>query len=62
MDPFVEIQYNNKKYRTAVHKSGGKFPQWNQFFEIEIDSLNDDLLFILYDETLMSKDFVRIFR
>ena len=30
MDPFVEIEYENKKYRTRVNTEGGKLPVWNQ--------------------------------
>jgi Ca2+-dependent lipid-binding protein len=29
MDPFVEIEYKNKKYRTRVKEEGGKLPVWN---------------------------------
>ncbi|TNV75843.1 hypothetical protein FGO68_gene9817 [Halteria grandinella] len=58
MDPFVEISYNNKKYRSMTHKNGGKFPSWNQTFEIEIDSAQDDLSFTIFDENVLSKDFI----
>ena len=61
MDPFVEICFANKKYRSITAKAGGKFPKFNQSFEIEICSLNDDLSFTVMDENVISNDFVRLF-
>ena len=30
MNPYFEIEYCNKNYKSGVDKDGGKFPKWNQ--------------------------------
>jgi len=41
MDPFIEIVYKGKKYKTTTIQEGGKNPVWNQLLEIPIESLSD---------------------
>jgi hypothetical protein len=36
MDPFVEVQYLEVKYKTATAKYGGKKPKWEETLEIPI--------------------------
>ena len=38
MDPFIQIKYNSKTYRTRVLEEGGKEPKWNEEFEIPVYS------------------------
>ena len=41
MDPFVELDYEGKKFTTKVIEEGHKNPLWNETFEIPIESLQD---------------------
>lgn len=36
MDPFVEVQYLELKYKTATANNGGKKPKWEETLEIPI--------------------------
>jgi Ca2+-dependent lipid-binding protein len=36
MDPFIEIKYKNKSYKTKVHENGGHTPEWGEIFDIPI--------------------------
>ena len=56
MDPFVVIQYLKMKYSTAVHKSGGKLPVWNQAFDLPIYSLDHIIKLTCYDKDLILND------
>jgi Ca2+-dependent lipid-binding protein len=39
MDPFIQIVYLGKKYRTKTINEGGKNPKWNETIEIPIESI-----------------------
>jgi Ca2+-dependent lipid-binding protein len=41
MDPFITIQYLDKKWKTTVLDEAGKNAVWNQTFELHIESLED---------------------
>ena len=58
MDPFVEIEYNEKQYKTKVHEDGGKNPEWNESFDIPIQSMSDQVRITCYDEDALSNDLV----
>ena len=58
MDPFVEIEYKNKKYRTKVKEEGGKTPVWNQTLEIPLESLLDTIKFACYDQDSLTNDLI----
>ena len=73
MNPYFEIEYCNKNYKSVVDKDGGKFPKWNQVggillliltlksFEFELLNLNEDIKFTVWDEnTIASNDFVSV--
>jgi hypothetical protein len=32
MDPFIEVYYLDKKYRTKAKQDQGKNPKWNETF------------------------------
>lgn len=50
MDPFIQIIYLGKKYRTKTLQEGGKNPKWNEIIEIQIESVNDYIKIVCYDE------------
>ena len=56
MDPFVELDYQGKKYTTKVAEDGHKNPLWNESFEIPIDSLDDEIKISCYDQDSYSND------
>ena len=58
MDPFVEIEYKGKQYKTKVNEDGGKNPQWNESFDIPIVSMSDTLKITCFDEDALSNDVV----
>ena len=58
MDPFVEIEYKNKKYRTRVKEEGGKLPVWNQTLEIPLESLLDEIKVACYDQDSFTNDLI----
>ncbi len=58
MDPFVEIQYIEKKYRTTVLEEGGKNPVWNQSFDIQIENSNDNIKITCFDEDPLTNDLI----
>ncbi len=64
MDPYFQITYNGEVYKTKVISEGGKNPQWNESFDIEIKSLQDEIKFTVYDEDSMTNDLVgeRLFK
>lgn len=58
MDPYLIIEYQGHKHRTKTHEHGGKTPHWNHHFEMQVDSLSDDVVLKVYDQCIMSDDFV----
>ena len=56
MDPFIEILYNGKTYRTKVDNEGGKEPVWNDVFEIPIYLSEKQCTIKCIDEDLFSND------
>jgi Ca2+-dependent lipid-binding protein len=41
-----------------VHEDGGKNPEWNESFDIPIQSLSDQVRITCYDEDTLSNDLV----
>ncbi len=64
MDPYVTVVYNtvsqpNKKtVKTKVHKSGGQTPQWNEKFEFLVESMDDNIIFTVFDKDMFFDDLV----
>ncbi len=58
MDPYLVIEYHGHKHKTHVHHNGGKHPHWNKTFELQVHSLSDDMIIKVFDEDMMSDDFV----
>ena len=53
MDPFLIVEHNKKKYKTAVHEDGGKAPKWNHELLIPICSMDDTLKITCFDEDVI---------
>lgn len=64
MDPFVQLDYKGKTFRTTTIQGGGKDPRWNESFSIPVESLDDDIRITCFDEDLIIDDLVgsRIFK
>ena len=45
MDPYVQITFNGKVRKTKVIEEGGKNPQWNEKFVIDVSNYNCDIVF-----------------
>jgi Ca2+-dependent lipid-binding protein len=48
----------DKKWKTTVLEEAGKNAVWNQTFELHIESLEDQVKFICYDEDALTNDLV----
>ena len=64
MDPFVTIEYQGMEFRTKTAENAGKNPRWNEHFEIEIYSLQDDIKVTCLDDDFLHDDCVgtRVFK
>ena len=59
MDPYIQIIYQGKKYRTKTIQEGGKKPVWNQTLFFDIFSLSEDTIKITcFDEDVIVDDLV----
>jgi hypothetical protein len=58
MDPFVEIAIGPNRYKTTVHKNGGKRPQWNETFTHEMYGNEGDMSVIVWDQDRRKVDLV----
>jgi hypothetical protein len=58
MDPFVEIAIGPNRYKTTVHKNGGKRPQWNETFTHELYGNEGDMTVIVWDQDRRKVDLV----
>lgn len=37
MDPFMQVVYKDRTYKTSTIKDGGKNPVWNEVIAVQID-------------------------
>lgn len=58
MDPWAQIQSRTQKVRTRTLDGAGKTPKWNQAFDIQVKSLNDDFTLTVFDEDNITSDTV----
>ncbi len=58
MDPFVQINYLGTIYRTKSQKEGGKNPSWNESFDLQIQSMGDEVEISIFDEDILTNDLV----
>ena len=58
MDPFCEIKYSGKKYRTKVKEEAGKKPKWNEEFQFKITDISSQFTITVFDEDMTTNDLV----
>ncbi|TNV75905.1 hypothetical protein FGO68_gene12520 [Halteria grandinella] len=58
MDPYLLLEYGGLKFKSKVASGGGKFPNWNETFELDICSVNDEIKLVAKDENIISDDFI----
>lgn len=58
MDPFVQIEYQSKIFKTNVCDGAGKFPEWNFSMKIPVTSMGDEIRIVCYDEDITSNDLI----
>lgn len=58
MDPYCQIKWNGKKYKTAVKKEAGKTPVWKHRFEWFIKDINEPIEIKVKDEDTFSDDLI----
>lgn len=58
MDPFIAIKYKGHEYKTRAINDGGKNPKWNETLSIPIDSVDDSITLVCFDDDGSSSDLV----
>ena len=56
MDPYVIVTYMGNTYTTKVHGSAGKEPVRKQTFEIPLQSVNDEIDFVVKDKDVIGSE------
>ena len=56
MDPYCVLKLKSTSFKTKTHQDAGKFPAWNQVFNIRTDQVGDVLELEVWDEDTLSKD------
>ena len=58
MDPYCILKVRDDTWRTKVLDEAGKFPKWNETFDIPVKYVGDDLNIQVLDEDLTKSDLV----
>ena len=58
MDPYCIIKCREQTFKTKVKQNAGKKPYWDEYFDIEVKYVGDDLTITVLDEDLTSSDLV----
>ena len=58
MDPFVKFKYGELEFMTTEKSNAGKKPIWNETFQIDVKSLEDNLILAVMDADPMSDDII----
>ncbi|TNV83345.1 hypothetical protein FGO68_gene2056 [Halteria grandinella] len=58
MDPFLQIDYRGKQYKTATIKHGGQIPVWNETLYLPIQAFDDEMRVTCFDQDLLTNDLV----
>ena len=58
MDPFIEVVVGPARYKTTVHKNGGKRPQWNETFSHPLLGGESEMSIIVWDQDRKKADLV----
>ena len=56
MDPFAELIHKGQIYKTKTLDGAGKKPRWNEEFELNCDSPNDQVVLKVSDADVYSSD------
>ncbi|TNV76145.1 hypothetical protein FGO68_gene9742 [Halteria grandinella] len=57
MDPYVKIEHSGQVWKTTVKGQAGRFPIWNETFEVPIQDVKDYLVKLsVYDSDFFKKD------
>lgn len=56
MDPYVIIETKDASLKTNVLKEAGKHPVWNHSVDINVESMHDDITFIVNDDDVNKFD------
>lgn len=58
MDPFVELIVGPHRYKTTIHKNGGKRPQWNETFSHPLVTPDSEMSIVVWDQDRRKADLV----
>ena len=59
MDPYVKMAYREQEWKSKVVDGGGKHPVWkDQFWDVDVKYLGDDITFKFYDEDIGKDDHI----
>lgn len=56
MDPFMQIEFDGKHYKTKALKDAGKNPVWNESFSFPVYSMDDRFVLRCFDQDLVTND------
>ena len=56
MDPYCVLKLKSTSLKTKTHQDAGKFPSWQQVFNIRTDQVTDIIGLEVWDEDTVSKD------
>jgi len=48
-DPYMIFRTNGREYKSKTHDSAGKFPVWNQLFDVKIADVDTEVDFECWD-------------
>lgn len=58
MDPFVIISNQGCDHKTKVQNNAGKYPVWNETFELPVGSMMDQIDVFCYDEDMTKNNLI----
>ena len=48
-DPYMIFRTNGREYKSKTHERSGKFPVWNQLFDVKIADVDTEVDFECWD-------------
>ena len=52
MDPYYIIEHKGNKVQTKIHNNGAVKPVWGDSFEFKVESMAEEVKFVIMDETV----------
>ena len=49
MSPYCTLVFNGKKLKTKIHDRGGKTPKWGDKFQLEVESVTEEIFLRVWD-------------